>query len=81
MPRIALGADHGGYHLKENIKADLQQRGCEVEDCGTHSTESVDYPTFAHAVAKRVSTGRADFGIIVDRAGIGSAMAANKLSI
>jgi len=78
--RIAVGADHGGYQLKETIKADLQQRGYEVEDCGTWGTEAVDYPKFAHAVARRVSGGQADYGIVVDRAGIGSAMAANKLS-
>ncbi len=78
-PRIALGADHGGYELKEKIKAALQQRGFAVEDCGTHSTAAVDYPTYAHAVGTRISTGDADLGIMVDRAGIGSAMAANKM--
>ncbi len=77
--RIALGADHGGYELKEAIKSELQKRGCEITDCGTHDTTSVDYPVYAHAVAREVSKGRADRGIIVDRAGIGSSMAANKL--
>jgi deoxyribose-phosphate aldolase len=77
--RIAIGADHGGYTLKEAIKAELQRRGHEVEDCGTHGTEAVDYPDLAHAVARLVSSGRAGRGIVVDRAGIGSAMAANKL--
>ena len=77
--RIAVGADHGGFELKEALKTHLQQAGHEVEDCGTHSTETVDYPDFAHAVAARVSTGAADCGIMIDRAGIGSAMAANKL--
>ena len=77
--RIALGADHGGFELKEAIKSHLQQRGFSVEDCGTHSTQPVDYPLFAHAVARAVSEGKADRGIVVDRAGIGSAMAANKL--
>jgi deoxyribose-phosphate aldolase len=76
---IALGADHGGFELKEAIKSDLQKRGLSIEDCGTHSTQSVDYPTFAHAVARLVSQGKAQRGIVVDRAGIGSAMAANKL--
>ncbi len=80
MPRIALGADHGGYELKEAIKSHVQQRGYEIQDCGAHSTESVDYPHFAHAVAQRVSTGQAEYGIMVDRAGIGSTMAANKLA-
>ena len=77
--RIALGADHGGFQLKEAIKAHLQNRGNSIEDCGTHSNQSVDYPVFAHAVARLVSQNKADCGIIVDRAGIGSAMAANKL--
>ncbi|MCH7812683.1 MAG: deoxyribose-phosphate aldolase [Planctomycetes bacterium] len=77
--RIAVGADHGGFGLKESIKSELTRRGHAVYDCGTHSTDAVDYPKFAHAVARRVSTGQADFGIMVDRAGIGSAMAANKL--
>ncbi|MCP4247245.1 MAG: deoxyribose-phosphate aldolase [bacterium] len=77
--RIAVGADHGGFGLKESIKSELLRRGHAVHDCGTQGTETVDYPTFAHAVARRVSTGQADFGIMVDRAGIGSAMAANKL--
>ena len=76
---IAVGSDHGGYELKEAIKAHLQQRGFTVKDCGTDSTEAVDYPRFAHAVASLVSSGRAQCGIMVDRAGIGSAMAANKL--
>ena len=78
-PKIAIGADHGGYELKEAIKSALRQRGYAVEDCGTHSTDSVDYPKFAHAVAGLVSAGRVQRGIVVDRAGIGSAMAANKL--
>jgi deoxyribose-phosphate aldolase len=77
--RIALGADHGGFDLKEVIKSHLQKQGSSVEDCGTHSTQPVDYPVFAHAVARAVSERRADRGIVVDRAGIGSAMAANKL--
>ncbi len=77
--RIALGADHGGYQLKEAIKAALRQRGYSVQDCGTHGTEAVDYPKFAHAVARLVGSGQADRGIMVDRAGIGSAMAANKV--
>ena len=77
--RIALGSDHGGFELKEVIKAHLQQQGHTVEDCGTHSRDAVDYPVFAHAVARLVSTGAVERGIVVDRAGIGSAMAANKL--
>ncbi|UCG16132.1 MAG: deoxyribose-phosphate aldolase [Phycisphaerales bacterium] len=77
--RIALGADHGGFELKEVIGAHLRERGYSIEDCGTDGTESVDYPVFAHAVARLVSQGKADYGVVVDRVGIGSAMAANKL--
>lgn len=78
-PRIALGADHGGFDLKEAIKRHLEQGGYPVEDCGTNGQQAVDYPVFARAVASRVADGRADRGIMVDRAGIGSAMAANKV--
>jgi ribose 5-phosphate isomerase B len=76
---VALGADHGGYAMKEDLKAYLGQLGYPVVDCGTNSTASVDYPDFAYAVAKLVSEGRAWRGIIVDGAGIGSCMAANKV--
>ncbi len=76
---IALGADHGGYGLKEQIKEFLQTRGYQVVDCGTHSTDSVDYPDFARAVAVLVGQGKAWRGIMVDGAGIGSCMAANKV--
>ena len=78
--RIALAADHGGYTLKENLKPYLQQQGYQVDDCGTHSSESVDYPDFAYAVAKKISEGEAWRGIIIDGAGIGSCMVANKVS-
>ena len=77
--RIALGADHGGYSLKENLKPFLQEQGYLVDDCGTHSSDSVDYPDFAYAVANKVSEGEAWRGIIIDGAGIGSCMAANKV--
>jgi deoxyribose-phosphate aldolase len=77
--RIALGADHGGFELKEKIKAHLEARGYPVHDCGTHSTDAVDYPVFARAVAERVSRGEADRGILIDGAGIGSSMVANKV--
>ncbi|MGD9146174.1 MAG: ribose 5-phosphate isomerase B [Anaerolineae bacterium] len=76
---VALGADHGGYAMKEDLKAYLGELGYQVIDCGTHSTASVDYPDFAYAVAKLVAGGRAWRGIIVDGAGIGSCMAANKV--
>ncbi len=77
--RIAIGADHGGYPLKERLAFRLREAGWEVEDCGTHSGESVDYPDFAHAVARLVADGSCRWGIVVDGAGIGSAMAANKV--
>jgi ribose 5-phosphate isomerase B len=77
--RIALAADHGGYTLKENLKPFLQKQGYQVDDCGTHSPESVDYPDFAFAVAKKISEGEAWRGIIIDGAGIGSCMVANKV--
>ena len=76
---VAIGADHGGFRLKERIAADLRERGFEVRDCGTDSTESVDYPDFAHDVARVVTDGGCRFGIIVDGAGIGSCMVANKV--
>lgn len=77
--RIAIAADHGGYALKENLKPYLQKQGYQVDDCGTHSTEPVDYPDFAYAVAKKISDGEAWRGIIIDGAGIGSCMVANKV--
>ncbi len=76
---VAIGADHGGYALKETLKAFLIELGYQVVDCGTHSTEPVDYPDLAYAVARLVSGGQAWRGIVVDGAGIGSAMAANKV--
>jgi ribose 5-phosphate isomerase B len=76
---VALGADHGGYAMKEDLKAYLGELGYDVVDCGTHSTAAVDYPDLAYAVARLVSEGRAWRGIVVDGAGIGSCMAANKV--
>ncbi len=76
---IAVGADHGGFALKERLAFRLREQGYEVIDCGTGSGESVDYPDFAVAVARHVAEGRAGVGIMVDGAGIGSAMAANKV--
>ena len=75
---IAIGADHGGYSMKEMLKTMLQGQYV-VTDCGTNSTESVDYPDFALAVAQMVSSGRAWRGIMIDGAGIGSCMVANKV--
>jgi ribose 5-phosphate isomerase B len=78
-PTIAIGCDHGGYPLKEKLGFRLKEQGYEVTDCGTHSAESVDYPDFARAVAELVSSGAATYGIIIDGAGIGSAITANKV--
>ena len=76
---VAIGADHGGFALKQRIAADLREHGFSVRDVGTHSTESVDYPDFAFAVAQLVADGSCRWGIVVDGAGIGSAIAANKV--
>ena len=79
--RVALGADHGGYALKEILRRAISEdMGWDVHDCGTHSAEAVDYPDFAAAVAREVASGRAALGIVVDTAGIGSTMAANKVA-
>jgi len=77
--RIALGADHGGFELKADLIAHLRAAGHQVDDVGTSSREAVDYPVFAQAVAEAVSQGRADVGIMIDGAGIGSCMVANKV--
>jgi ribose 5-phosphate isomerase B len=76
---VAVGADHGGFAMKEDIKALLTRLGYRFRDFGTHSTEPVDYPDIARAVAEAVRSGEAGLGILVDGAGIGSAMAANKV--
>ena len=76
---VAIGCDHGGFKMKEQIKAYLSDQGLNVRDFGTESEDAVDYPDFAHAVAKSVSGRQVDIGIIIDGAGIGSAMAANKV--
>ena len=77
--QIALGADHGGYELKEALKLYLRDRGHAIRDLGTQSKDPVDYPKIARAVAESVASGAAKFGIMIDGAGIGSAMAANKV--
>lgn len=77
--RVAIGADHGGYALKQRLKAHLQDRGYAVHDCGTTGSDAVDYPDFAHAVARRVAAAESDVGVVIDGAGIGSCMTANKV--
>jgi ribose 5-phosphate isomerase B len=76
---VAVGADHGGFELKEALKADLTALGFEIQDVGTNSKEAVDYPDFAHAVAQLVGSGKAWRGIMIDGAGIGSCIVANKV--
>ena len=76
---VAVGADHGGFKMKEEVKALLTDLGHKVQDFGAYSEEAVDYPDFAHAVAQAVSNTTADLGIVVDGAGVGSAMTANKV--
>jgi ribose 5-phosphate isomerase B len=77
--KIALGADHAGFALKEQIKHHLAAAGIAVDDRGTASTESVDYPDFARAVGDEVAQHQADLGILVCGSGIGMAIAANKV--
>ena len=77
--RIALAADHAGFVLKEDLRQRLTREGHEVMDFGTNSTESCDYPDYAQLVARQVSSGGADRGILVCATGIGMAIAANKV--
>jgi deoxyribose-phosphate aldolase len=77
--RLAIGADHGGVELKAALVAHLRAGGHQVEDLGTHGREAVDYPLIARAVAEAVAGGRAEAGIMIDGAGIGSSMVANKV--
>jgi len=76
---VAVGADHGGFKMKEELKSLLAELGHQVRDYGTNSEEAVDYPDFAHAVARAVADGYADVGIVIDGAGVGSCMTANKV--
>ena len=78
--RIALGADHGGVTMKDALLAYLRERGATVHDVGTFGNDAVDYPDFAVAVARAVAAGTSDLGIMIDGAGIGSCMAANKVA-
>ncbi len=79
MKKIALGADHGGYELKEAVKQHLQQRGIPFEDFGCHSTESVDYPDMAVPPCRAVQQGDCDCALLFCGTGVGISMAANKL--
>ena len=79
VEEIAVGADHGGVHLKDKLVSHLRDQGYAVRDCGTKGTDSVDYPDFAFKVAQHVADGSCRWGIVVDGAGIGSCMVANKV--
>jgi ribose 5-phosphate isomerase B len=77
---VAVASDHGGFEMKERLKRFLEELGLQVRDFGTNSTDAVDYPDFAHAAARAVAAGHVDVGVVIDGAGIGSAMAANKVA-
>ncbi len=79
MELIAIGSDHGGFHLKEKVKAYLMEKGYKVLDMGTESEASVDYPDYAEKVAKAVQAGEVDLGILICGTGIGMAITANKI--
>lgn len=77
---LALGSDHGGFAYKAELKQHLDTLGWQVIDVGTHTAESCDYPDFAYAVARMVQRGDVPVGIMIDGAGLGSAMVANKVA-
>ena len=77
--RIAIGADHGGFHLKTQLIPFLQARGLEVADLGTHSPAPCDYPTVGYKLAQAVAEGRFDRGVLLCKSGIGIAIVANKV--
>ncbi|MCC6398210.1 MAG: ribose 5-phosphate isomerase B [Bacteroidetes bacterium] len=77
--RVAIGSDHGGFELKTQLAEYVRSLGCAVEDVGTKSVEPCDYPDFAYAVGMLVAGGRANLGIMIDGAGIGSCMVVNKI--
>jgi ribose 5-phosphate isomerase B len=77
--RIAIGSDHAGFALKEQLRDRLEKAGLEVADLGTNTPDSTDYPDYAEAVAGQVASGQADRGILVCYTGVGMSMAANKV--
>lgn len=77
--KIAIGADHAGYQLKEQLRAALEAKGHEVADFGAHSSDSTDYPDYGRAVAEAVSKGQAERGVLVCSTGVGISIAANKV--
>ena len=76
---IALGSDHGGFALKEQVRGYLEGKGYEVKDLGCYSLDSVDYPSYGHAVGKAVASGECEYGIVICTTGIGISIAANKV--
>ena len=78
--KVAMGSDHGGYTLKQTVKGYLQQKGYEIVDFGTDSTQSCDYPVYAEKVAESVAKGECELGILICGTGIGMSMAANKVT-
>lgn len=78
MQKIIIGSDHGGYALKEYVKMFLLKQGFVVEDVGTHSEDSCDYPDYAHKVSEAIVQGNYDKGILICKSGIGMSIAANK---
>ncbi len=79
MTRIAIGSDHAGYELKQHLVTMLRDLGHDVDDQGTHSTESVDYPEICAGVGRTVRDGKADLGIVLGGSGQGEQLAANKV--
>jgi len=77
--KIAIGADHAGFRLKDEIKRELESAGHEVEDFGCHCADSIDYPDYALPVCEKVASGEADRGILICGTGIGMSIAANKV--
>lgn len=80
VKRIVIGSDHGGFEQKESLKTWLVAQGHSVKDIGPENTASVDYPDYAHTVAKLIAAGEGDFGILVCGTGLGMAIAANKVA-
>ena len=77
--KVAIGSDHAGFELKEELKVFLEKKAVTLTDVGTYSLDSVDYPVYAEKVAQRVAEGFCDFGILICGSGLGMAVAANKL--
>lgn len=77
--KVSLGCDHGGFELKEAVKKHLEEKGIEYVDCGTYSTDSVDYPDYARAACKKIQDGECELGLLFCSTGVGISIAANKM--